>query len=326
MTMNNRKGAILFIKFYGARGSIPTPMTNSEYSNKLIEILKLANSNDINDENSIQDFISALPFYLQKSYGGNTACVYLNLDGTHVILDMGSGVRNLGLDLITKDFGVRSDELFIFLSHTHWDHIQGLPFFIPAFLEGNRLNFYSGVSKLKDRMEMQQYAQFFPISLNEMGAEFKFHEMEMHKSYQVTNFKVSSMRLNHPNGSYAYKICYKNKSIIYATDTEFNDQSINFIKESVDFFKNADILIFDTQYTSKESFEKLHWGHSSANTAIDVAVKSNVKKLILFHHEPNYNDKKLYEIYKEVIQYHNTVSKKLELAIQPAYEGLHIDL
>lgn len=314
------------LRFYGVRGSIPTPMRTEEYQNKVKEILQRVKPDDITDDDAIDNFINALPFYLRNTYGGNTSCVYLNIDGSHIIMDMGSGIRVLGIDLLTKSFGENSDELHIFLSHTHWDHIQGLPFFVPSYLEGNTLHIHSPANRIDDRIEMQQYAQFFPIGLKEMGAQFNYHRMKTDYNYKINNFFVKSMRMNHPNGSYAYRFESEGKSVVYATDTEFNEQKIGFIKKAVEFFKDADVLIFDSQYTSKESFEKLHWGHSSANTGIDIAVKSNVKKLIFFHHEPTYNDKHLDQIYKEVIQYRNMVAKKLDLELIAAYEGLEINL
>jgi ribonuclease BN (tRNA processing enzyme) len=316
----------MFIKFYGTRGSIPTPLKTEEYLAKLREILSLANANDIQSPQSIDDFISALPFYLKATYGGNTSCVYVNIDGTHIAFDMGSGFRELGLDLLTKDFGRESDEIFTFISHTHWDHIQGLPFFIPAFLEGNTMHMHSPTDMLKQKLEMQQYAQFFPVELSEMGADIKYYQLECGREYKIKNFTVSTIRLNHPNTSYGYKIKEKGKIFVYATDTEFNEQSLDFFKECIEFFRDADLLVFDSQYTYRESFEKIHYGHSSANTGIDIAIKSGVKRLAFFHHEPAYSDKKMYEFYKEVIQYRNAIASKLDLDLIPAYDGLEIKL
>lgn len=316
----------MHLSFYGVRGSIPTPMSIEEYNAKVQEILERASGTDISTPDARNAFFADLPFHLRSTYGGNTSCVYLNIDGTHIALDMGSGFRRLGLDLLTKTFGKNSDEVYVFLSHTHWDHIQGLPFFVPAYLEGNRIHIYSPANNVQDRLEMQQYAQFFPISLKEMGAEFHYYQMEVQKKYLIRNFEVSALKLNHPNHSYAYRFDHGGKRVVYATDTEFNEQSIDFIKACVEFFHNADVLIFDAQYTSKESFEKLHWGHSSANTGIDIAIKSGVKKLVFFHHEPGYPDKQLSEIYKDIIHYRNMVARSRDLELIPAYEGLEITI
>jgi len=303
-------------------------MLTDEYQEKLREVLTLANANDIATPESIDDFISTLPFYLKNSYGGNTPCVYLNIDGTHVILDMGSGFRVLGLDLLTKAFGKNSDELHIFVSHTHWDHIQGLPFFIPAFLEGNTLNIYSSASRMQSRLETQQYSQFFPVALSEMGAKKRYFQLETKKLYQIANFTVSSLLLSHPNHCYAYRFEKDGKTVVYATDTEFHEQNLEFLKGCIDFFKDADVLICDSQYTYKEACcEKLHYGHSAANSGIDIAIKSKVKQLVFFHFEPTYRDKKLHDLYTgDMVEYRNTVSRSVALEVTAAYEGLKIDL
>lgn len=316
----------MYVRFYGVRGSIPTPMRSEEYLDKLRQVLTKASTVDLSTPLARETFIGSLPFHLKANYGGNTSCVYLNIEGDHIILDMGSGVRLLGLDLLTKPFGKNSDELYVFLTHTHWDHIQGLPFFIPAYLGGNKINVYSACDNIAERLEMQQTARFFPIALSEMGARFKCFQLKPGVTQSVRNFSVSSLKLNHPNTSYAYRFDHAGKSIVYATDGEFNEQSIDFIRDCIEFFKNADLLIFDAQYTFKESFEKLHWGHSSANTGIDLAVKSGVKRLVFFHHEPSYPDQQLADIYTDIIHYRDTVARNHHLELIPAWEGLELTI
>ncbi|MCK5268689.1 MAG: MBL fold metallo-hydrolase [Spirochaetes bacterium] len=316
----------MYLKFYGVRGSIPTPISIEEYQSKLKEILEIATPQDIQSQDSINNFLEKLPFYLSKTYGGNTACVYIKADDTHLIFDMGSGIKRLGTDLLTKEFGRNSDNLNIFVSHTHWDHIQGLPFFVPAYLEGNTINIYSPLNNLKECLEMQQYTQFFPVSMEELGSNIIINKMLVHKKYKIGNCEVSSIKLNHPNSSYAFKVEYNGKKIVYATDSEFNEQSLDYYKECIEFFEGTDVLIFDSQYTSKESFEKLHWGHSSANTAIDIGLKSKAKSIAFFHHEPNYTDKKLSELYDEATNYRNVISKENIIDVFPAYDGLEINL
>ena len=318
----------MYLRFYGARGSIPTPMTTEEYGRKLRTILSEAAKTgaDLSTEESREAFIQSLPFDLRATYGGNTSCVYLRVEDTHIILDMGSGLRTLGRELVATDLGHNSTVLHIFLSHLHWDHIQGLPFFIPAYLGGHCLHIYSPVERLASRMKQQQNAPFFPISLEKMGAQFVFHKLHVQKSYTIASCTVRTLELKHPNRSFAYRFEHEGKSLVYATDIELNEQSIDFIKTCTDFFHNADILIFDAQYTVKESFDKLHWGHSSVYTAIDIARKSAVKKLVLFHHEPGYNDAQLCEIHRDAFTYNTVVAQERALEVIPAYDGLKISL
>jgi ribonuclease BN (tRNA processing enzyme) len=316
----------MHLRFYGVRGSIPTPLRNDEYEKKVRAILAQAAAEkpDISTEEARENFMRSLSFPLRSSYGGNTSCVYLNIEGVHVIFDMGSGLRHLGRDLIMQDFGYDGNELYIFLSHTHWDHIQGLPFFIPAYLEGNTIHIYSPIDNLAARLKRQQDAAYFPITLAEMGAKIIFHKFQSGKNSRIRNFTVRALELKHPGRSFAYRIDHEGKSMVYATDTEFNGQGLEFIQNCIDFFHETDVLICDTQYTVKESFEKLNWGHSSANSAIDIAIKSRVKRLVFFHHEPGYNDAHLADIHGDAIRYYDLIKGNHAMELIPAYEGLEI--
>ena len=132
----------MYLRFYGTRGSIPTPMVNTEFGAKLRAVLsKVAEKNaDLSTEEARENFLNSLPFELTRTYGGNTSCVYLKIDDTHIILDMGSGIRQLGRDFMMA--GNTVNDFHIFLSHLHWDHIQGLPFFVPAYIKGKNIRIY----------------------------------------------------------------------------------------------------------------------------------------------------------------------------------------
>jgi phosphoribosyl 1,2-cyclic phosphodiesterase len=318
----------MYLRFYGTRGSIPAPMSNEEYSKKLRAVLTEAGqaNADLSTEEAREAFINTLPFDLRATYGGNTSCAYLNIDGNHIILDMGSGLRMLGYDLLKITHGCTNNEFHIFLSHLHWDHIQGLPFFIPAYIGKNCIHFYSPVDGLAACLRKHQETPFFPVPLQKMGARFVFHKLDLEKHYGVGSFTVRALMLNHPQNAYAYRFEHEGKSLVYATDNEFNEQSIDFIKSCTDFFSEADILILDSQYTLKESFEKLKWGHSSINTAVDIAIESKVKTLIFFHHEPAHSDKSLHDMHRNAIRYNNLTVKTHSVEIIPAYEGLEITL
>ncbi|MBU0667284.1 MAG: MBL fold metallo-hydrolase [Nanoarchaeota archaeon] len=286
------------IKLYGVRGSIPAPSTQNNKTN---------------------------------NYGGNTTCLEVKLDNNdEYILDMGSGLRQLGIDLLKTEFSKGKGHAKIFLSHVHWDHIQGFPFFKPAYIKGNRFDIY-GERKMERSLEetlagQQQYPNF-PVTLNQMktiGAEMNFHDLEEGETVE-NGAKTSYIRVNHPDGCFSYKIEEKGKKFIYCTDNEHDGQTINETyelgptdKKIIEWTKNADLLYYDAQYTPEEydpqqhgikGFAKKGWGHSTYERGIDIALVAGVKKLILGHHEPEHDDKKIDEITAKANQY---LSKQLE--------------
>ena len=279
------------VKFWGVRGSIPAPLTPYDYKSKIKEILSLASKSDISSKKKIDEFISDLPNYLQTTYGGNTSCVTITSDEVSLILDAGSGLRLLGSEIINGKFkNLTKDEYHIFLSHLHWDHINGLPFFIPLHMENTKINFYSPHENCERMLSAQQNAPFFPVTLASRPAEIEFHSRIEGQLTELKDLKISLQKLDHPNDSYAYRIKDKyGSSVVYATDCEY--KNMDKVDTYVDFYKDADILIFDSQYSSNDLSSKSGFGHSSNQIGIDLAVKSNVKKIVFFHHNHDYDDK-----------------------------------
>ncbi len=314
------------IKLWGVRGSIPTPLTNEVIQDKLRSALIKARPGDLSSEESIDAFIDTLPLSLKGTYGGNTTTIEFRSDlDDLIILDCGSGLKNLGNDLMKTEFGQGKGTADIFLTHTHWDHIQGIPFFLPFFIEGNRFNFYSPLADLKERLDYQQVPTHFPITLDYMKARKEFFTIDHDDEFYLNDLKIISKRMPHPGNAYGIRIEQKDKSFVYSSDCEFNINVFDDIDSYRDIFYNADVLIFDTQYTLQESFDKFDYGHSSASIAIDIAGKFNVKQLILFHHEPEYTDEKLDNVLSNARTYLYMNSKNLgDLQVDIAYEGMEI--
>lgn len=312
------------VKFWGVRGSIPTPITDKIFKTKLRSILNDITIDDISTSKKKNKFIEDLSFD-KTIIGGNTPCVELQIDKKLFIFDMGSGIIQLGNYLAKKQREGGLD-LHIFISHTHWDHISGLPFFKPAFYSNNKITFYSPIPNLEKRLILQQDPKYFPISLDDCAAKKKFVQLDKNGTIEIDGVKIENILQYHPGSSYGYRIKSNGKTVIYSTDSEHkhkrNEQNGIFIN----FFQDADILIFDAQYTLEEAINKKDWGHSSALTGIDLAVKSNVKKLILFHHEPDNDDKTIYKILNQSIKYKKEKYPNINLEILLAYEGLEIDL
>jgi phosphoribosyl 1,2-cyclic phosphodiesterase len=272
---------LMKVKFWGVRGSIPCPGPATQ------------------------------------KFGGNTSCVQV-LGGTEtVILDAGTGIRELGLQLMEAKKPVR---VHMLVTHTHWDHIQGFPFFTPIYVPGNELHIYGPRAlekSLEEALMFQMQYSYFPVRGVELAAKVKFTELG-EETFQIGDLEVSTKSMNHPIRVLAFKIKHKDRTVIYTGDNEpyydvladrapAMDTGIHrrseFIKECnqrvVEFCQGTDVLIADSQYTDEEYKGKRGWGHSSISQVLHLAKESEVKKLVLFHHEPAHDDKSLASIEKQ---------------------------
>jgi len=311
----------VFIHFWGVRGSIPTPLTPQQVLSKIIAIVQRITPNDLESNEKRGKFIANLPEYLVDSTGGNTPCVELRDGDTEIVLDAGSGIRVLG-----KSVNLPSNKKYnLFLSHFHWDHIQGLPFFDPAYDPKSEINIYTAKSNAKDLFEAQMTSPFFPVEFSSFTKNIKFYQVEPGKEMSVGDFCVNCCEMSHPGKSISYSFEKDGQKIVYATDVELKiqDFSVTPLREKV--FNNADVLIIDAQYTIPESVKKENWGHSSFCFSIDFAIFWHIKKLYLFHHEPTYDDKKLESILQTARLYARYVGHP-ELEIYLAKEDNEINL
>jgi len=322
----NSTSPVMKIRYYGVRGSIPTPLLPNYIEKKmkflLVHILKNKKFRGMN----LKEIFDRIPFYLKSTYGGNSPCILVETKNDILILDAGSGIRELGLDLMKKEFGRGEGRAKIFFTHTHWDHIQGLPFFTPLFIPGNRIEFHSCIPDLEQRLRDQHKSSYFPIDMDYMQAEKTFFLLKENQINDFDGFTIETMKLNHPGDSYAFRIESEGKTFIHSTDVEFNDKNYEQMFETIEFFKDGDILNFDSQYTLEESFNKIDWGHSSIQIGIDIANHSNIKKVVLFHYDPTYSDQKIHQIVKIGRSYKNTVYPETDIEIIPSYEGLELVL
>ena len=245
------------VRFWGVRGSIPTPGPET------------------------------------VGVGGNTSCLEVRCGDRLVIFDGGTGLRALGT-LLMKNLPVKAS---MFFSHVHWDHIQGFPFFVPAFVPGNRFDIYGGKnlsSTLAETLHGQMNFPNFPVTLDQMAATMVFHQFEDGQHVELgDDLKVKGLLLNHPGGSYGYRMEYNGKVLVYCTDTEHRENPDAHVLELA---HNADLLIYDAQYTPEEyagqedGIPKKGWGHSTFVEAAKLAELAGASRVILFHHDPTQDD------------------------------------
>lgn len=291
------------LRFWGVRGSIPTPGPDTAH------------------------------------FGGNTSCLQFWSDGEPVIiLDAGTGIRGLGMELVKKF--PDNKEIHLFFSHTHWDHIQGLPFFAPLYIPGYKIKIYGPVhyeKSLEEILERQMEYTYFPVRVAELQAEVSYRELK-EEEFVLGGYKVKSRYLNHPVLCLGYRFEKNGKAFVYCTDHEpyynfLNDDEtegeMNEIVEEqnnrlVEFVRGADLLVMDTQYTEKEYPSHIGWGHSSTKHTLEVVKRGEVKRYALFHHDPDRTDEGQNEIIKS-LQKEVTGSGVLT-EIFGAREGLEVDI
>lgn len=253
-------------------------------------------------------------------FGGNTACILITFSNGRIgILDAGTGIRKLGHDFAARSIE-QHDGIFIGLSHTHWDHIQGFPFFEPAYDPRRRfiISIYDEgrpISDLESVFATQMQSDYFPVPLKNMGAKLSFWQTDLADFTAPSGINVMASKHNHPGGAYGYRITEGKTSIVYCTDIEHVD---GIDPSVVAFARGADLLVHDAQYTPKELKNKKGWGHSSWEQAVEVAVQAGVKKVALFHHDPGHNDAFLMKVEKE--------SQRLFSEAFLAREGLEIEI
>ncbi len=283
-----------YIKFWGVRGSIPTPGPST------------------------------------TRYGGNTSCLEIRNDNQLLILDAGSGLRNLGNALMGLGQKIQAH---VFITHMHWDHIQGIPFFTPAYIPGNSITFLGADEpdrSLQSIISGQMDPTYFPIELDDMGAELKFRNLS-EDSYTINNIKFETLYVNHPGNSLGYKFHLNDKSVVYISDNEPFDTaataSEGMVGEDgnqklIDFVKDCDILIHDAQYTQEEYEKHRTWGHSPFTFTVDMALKAGVQQLVLFHHDPLHDDDAVDTILKAARERAQNSGHRMEIIA--AQEGLEI--
>jgi phosphoribosyl 1,2-cyclic phosphodiesterase len=321
----------MIVYFWGTRGSLPTSATAAIIESKIFKAVRISRAHTLDTDGEIKKFIrDELPFSIRGGFGGNTSCVEIMGGRENIICDAGTGLRDFGNHFMKtgmKGEKKLSNVFNIFISHPHWDHIQGFPFFTPAYIPGNRINIYGCHTNLKEIFTAQQNPPFFPVPLSEMNSEIFFHIMDPGKVYDIAGMNVTCIRQNHPGGSFGYSFVKDNKKVVYSTDCEHKNDADSESYEFIEFFKNADLLIFDAQYSLLDAVDsKENWGHSSNLIGVELAVRSNVKRLSLFHSDHTYDDESLSQFLNDTREYLKIHDCSSSLEICLAYDGMEIEI
>jgi phosphoribosyl 1,2-cyclic phosphodiesterase len=313
----------MIVKFWGMRGSIPTPTSPAAIEQKIREALRGAVGVDLSSDEAIERYIQRLPAEVRQTVGGNTACIEVRAGDQLLILDSGSGLRMLGYELLKTEFGKGQGVADFLISHTHWDHIQGLPFFGPGFKAGNRFTFHSPHAHLEEAFIGQQSDLFFPVPLSFMSADLEFRRIPAKTWTQIGGLRVYPLQMAHPGENYGYRIEHNGASLVYATDSEYKNMDPESTQVYTDFFRDADLLVFDAQYSLNDALDKADWGHSSPVMGAELAHRAGVRRLALFHHDPMSDDRTIYAGLKQAETYLAKRDNNCQVVV--ATEGLEIE-
>lgn len=264
-------------------------------------------------------------------YGGNTSCVEVRHAGRILMLDCGTGAREMGLSLY-REFGDRPMEVDLFVSHAHWDHIQGFPFFQPAYQCGNKVRIYSlrGADKSLEKVFTGQMdGSYFPVELSDLKGRLEFHELA--GPVELDDIRITHFGLNHPGMAVGFRFEAGGKTVVYLTDHEpycrlagENDLNRRLDRELDEFVRGADLYIREAQYTEEEYEHKRGWGHSTWKDAVNSAHAAGVKQLCLFHHEPMHDDIALDNILSASWEYMK--SRDMKFACVMAADGMELQI
>lgn len=280
------------IAFWGVRGSAPTPLSPGRLDRKITALLESVCRGD-----SVGDArrrLASVPFYRRSTFGGNTTSIEVVQGSTRVLLDLGTGARLLGRRLVQNT----PQPLHVLITHLHWDHIQGLPFFEPAYRPEYTITFLSGIKGLSRLLAHQQRPPYFPVSLAGMPSRRRFRHLVPGRPARIGELTVHTLSLNHPGGCFGYRLESAEGAMVLMTDVELNRADRRSRQGYRRFVQGADYVVVDSQYDESDLAGKPDWGHSSIFQFVELFADLEIGHLCMFHYDPSYSDSQIHRLHR----------------------------
>lgn len=315
-------------RFWGTRGSIPVSLTAPQIRAKILRALEGARGRSFDSYTAMEAYVDSLGFDVRGTFGGHSSCVQLDIGGPeHFILDLGTGVRPLGQAMLER-FGPGAPQTYhVFLSHLHWDHIMGLPFFTPVYIPGNRIVVHSGHAQAEMALRRQQDVPSFPVSFDQFRARFEFHTVVPGEAFDAGGIQVTAHLQRHAGDSYGWRFEHGGKSLVYTTDSEHRLEDEEERARFIAFFDRADAVVFDAMYSLADAISvKEDWGHSSNIVGVELCQAAHARRLVMFHHEPAYDDTQIARVLDETRRFEQITRDGYALEVLTAWDGLELSL
>lgn len=316
------------VRFWGTRGSIPVSLTATDVRAKILAALRGAAGVDLASPGATERYVDSLGFDVSGTFGGHSSCVQIDTGlPEHIVLDLGTGVRPLGQHMLSR-FGPAAPQTYhVFLSHLHWDHIMGLPFFTPVYIPGNRIVIHSCHPHVEAALRRQQEEPSFPVRIEQFAARLEFDVMVPGVPVQIAGTTVTAHAQRHAGDSYGWRFDHGGRAVVYSTDSEHRLEDEQERAGFIRFFERADLVIFDAMYSLADAITvKADWGHSSNIVAVELCQAAQVRRLAMFHHEPAYSDTQIARVLQETRRFEEITREGPVLEVLSAWDGLELNL
>lgn len=318
------------IRFWGTRGSIPVAITAPQIRDKLLAAFHQAIGHKLDDAAAIKQFVDQqLGFDIAGTFGGHSSCIEIAGAGdspsSHIICDMGSGGRPLGQSMLSRFGPGKAQTYHVFMSHLHWDHIMGFPFFAPVYIPGNRIVIHGCHAELEHAFRRQQGVPSFPVTFEQLAAQIEFDIMAPGQHYLIDGYRVTAKKQLHGGDSYGYRFERNDKVVIYSTDSEHRLDELAERESFSQFFRDADAVVFDAMYSLADAVSvKADWGHSSNIVGVELCQAAHAKRLVMFHHEPAHSDLRIVQTLEETRRFEEITREDHRVEILSAWDGMEL--
>ncbi len=321
-------------KFWGVRGSLPSSPMPEKWVSDIEALMRQFFKSGYKDATEIKEFLASQTVPHVGGFGTATTCAEINSSKVQIIIDGGSGIRNLSEEMMLGPAGKGKAEIHIFLTHFHWDHMLGLPFFAPHFIKGNKIHYYAVQPDLGEMVKTKFRKPFFPVAFETLPSEIHFHHLQPRKPFVLQDMTITPFQLDHPDPCWGYRVDCKGKSYAHCVDTEGTRTTREALGPDLPLYQNVDLMYFDAQYTLPELAEKANWGHSAAQLGLDIAFREKIKRVLFAHHDPGADTAELMALAQQTQDYYSWKIKSasannlklFDVKWQYAHEGMVVDL